>query len=83
MTFNDYISKIETNIINKKGLNIDKSGVDKEIIAWISVYRHGAETYKIKAKKILLGILVNSGLVKNKKELENEKVLFTKNRRFL
>lgn len=72
MTFNDYISKIETNIINKKGLNIEKSGVDKEIMAWISVYRHGAETYKTRAKKILLGILVNAGLVKNKKELENE-----------
>jgi hypothetical protein len=73
MTFNDYIRKIETNIAHKKGLNIDKSGVDKEIIAWISVYRHGAETYKIRAKKILLGILVNSGLVKNKKELENDR----------
>lgn len=69
MIFNDYISKIETNIINKKGLNIDKRGVDKEIMAWISVYRHGAEIYKIKAKKILLGILVNSGLVKDKKEM--------------
>ena len=70
MTFNDYICKIETNIVNKKGLNIDTSGVDKEIMAWISVYKHGAEIYKARAKTILLGILVNSGLVKNKKEFE-------------
>lgn len=72
MTFNDYIRKIETNIAHKKGLNVDRSGVDKEIIAWISVYKHGAENYRIIAKKVLSGILVNSGLVKNKKELENE-----------
>ena len=72
MTFDDHIRSIETNIVNKNGLNIDTSGVDKEIMAWISVYKHGAEIYKVRVKTILLGILVNSGLVKNKKEIENE-----------
>lgn len=51
MTFNDYISKIETNIINKKGLNIDKSGVDKEIIAWYQYIGTVQKHIKLKLRR--------------------------------
>ena len=56
------------NIISKKDtLNADDTGVDKEILAWISVFESGSIVYKKIAENTLKGIYVNAGLIRNKR----------------
>lgn len=70
MSFNDLIKRFEKSILEKNSLNKDTTGVDKEILAWISVYKHGDEYYKEKARNILIGIAVNAGMIKNRRIVE-------------
>ena len=70
MTTNELIQMFEKSILKKDELNKDTTGVDKQILAWISVYRHGAESYKEKARNILIGIAINAGMIKNRRSVK-------------
>lgn len=56
-------------IIEKKRDGLNEQDIDEEILAWISVYKYGAKQYQEYAKRFLVSILVNSGMIKKKSDL--------------
>lgn len=59
----ELISRLEKDIARKKELN-QSQDIDKELTAWISVYRHGSEFYKKQAESHLKQFFVNAGYIK-------------------
>jgi len=59
----ELISRLEKDIAYKKELN-QSQDINKELTAWISVYRHGSESYKQQAERYLKQFFVNAGYVK-------------------
>ena len=63
----DLITKLELVIQRKRDTGNEQKVVDNEVLAYISLYRHGSNEYKKMAKKCLITFLVNAGFVKNKR----------------
>lgn len=66
--FNDLLKEVEQ-IISKKFNTLNEQQIDSEILAFISVYRHGAEQYKEYAKEWLTIFLINANFVKNRRQI--------------
>lgn len=64
---NDLITELELVIQRKRDTGNEQKVVDNEVLAFISIYRHGSNEYKKMAKKWLTAFLVNAGFVKNKR----------------
>lgn len=61
------IIRVEEVICRKTGMNAQE--IDKEIIAWISVYRHGSHQYQKMATEWLVNFFVNADFVRNRKQI--------------
>jgi len=67
-TLDELIEHVENIIKRKTGMNAQE--IDKEIIAWISVYRHGSRQYQKIATDWLMSFFVNANFVRNKRQIE-------------
>lgn len=66
--FNDLLKDVEQ-VISKKFNTINEQQIDSEILAFISLYRHGAKQHSDYAKEWLTSFLINAGFVKNRRSI--------------
>lgn len=66
-TLEDVIKEIKKDIFEKDELNL--RSIDFDVMAWISVYEHGSESYKEEAKNWIITFAVNAGYLSSKKSL--------------
>lgn len=66
--FNDLLKDVEQ-VISKKFNTINEQQIDNEILAFISLYRHGAKQHSDYAKEWLTTFIINAGFVKNRREI--------------
>lgn len=59
----DEVSRLQNAIIRKRD-DLNEQDIDDEILGYISIYKHGSKQYRERAKKVLVSILVNSGMVR-------------------
>ena len=67
-TLDGLIDRVENTIKRKTGMNAQD--IDKEIIAWISVYRHGSTHYRETAIDWLMNFFVNADFVRSKRQIK-------------
>lgn len=63
-TLEDVIKEIKKDIFEKDELNL--RSIDFDVMAWISVYEHGAESYKEEAKNWIITFYCKRWLHKQK-----------------
>lgn len=66
--FNDLLKQVEK-VISKKFNTINEQQIDSEILAFISLYRHGAKQHSDYAKEWLTSFLINAGFAKNRRSI--------------
>lgn len=64
----DEVIRLQNVIARKRG-GLNVQAIDDEILGYISVYKYGSREYRDRAKNVLIGILVNSGMVKKKRDI--------------
>lgn len=64
----DAVVELE-NIISRKRDGLNEQAIDDEILGYISIYKYGSEIYRNKAKQVLIGILVDSGVLRRKRDI--------------
>lgn len=66
--FNELLKEVEQ-IISKKFNTINEQSIDKEVLAFISLYRHGSKEYSNHAKEWLTTFLINANFIKNRRSI--------------
>lgn len=70
--FDDLVSNLEKELKQKKELG-QQQVIDKEIKAWITIYKQGANSYKKVAIKWLEQFFVNANFVNKKSDIFHSK----------
>ena len=68
LIFEKAIETIQEEIIAKEESN-NSQIIDKEVLAWINVYKNGRKDFKLKAENWLTNFFINSEMVSKKSDL--------------
>lgn len=70
--FDELVSVLEKELKRKKELG-QQQAIDKEISAWITIYKQGANSYKKIAVKWLTQFFVNANFVNKERDIFHSK----------
>lgn len=70
MKMEELVNHLENTVLRKKESD-QTQAVDFDVIAWISVYRHGSPKFKDYAKEWLVTLAVNAGILNKKRDIKD------------
>lgn len=70
MKMEELVIYLEKAVTSKKESD-QTQAVDFDVIAWISVYRHGSPKFKDYAKEWLKTLAVNAGILNKKRDIKD------------